>query len=512
MFIFENASNCIAKGRLRLFGRYARRVLQANCKFRNVYEIHNFQFVDKIFIQSQSNSGEMPEQLCTQCEAELIGAYVFRKRCEKAVDQLLNFIRSDTEIFAIKTESPLAEEGYVHAENSCDSVAETHAGTVSELLNNVEIWIATDEAEQFEPNADGQTDGLAFDGSDELIKTKAEATENETAASTKQRANACEECSKSFSRPSHLKRHMMVHTDERPFVCSKCDKRFRRADYLQIHQDSHTEVKPHKCEYCSRGFSRAEHLRSHIWTRHKELAGVKTDSERYIERKVWRTIPARKSFICTDCDRTFATNECLDAHRKTHSIEHKMRARPLRNERSEKQFLCSECGMTFVRNDYLVVHMRRHNGERPFKCNYCDKRFPRSTDLKTHERYHTGEKLHLCNMCGKGFQRAYNLLVHMRIHTGERPYQCSQCSKSFAQSNDLKAHFRRHTGERYRCDVCGEGFIQGYHLTQHRKSAHGIDMLAHTRRVEKIPLKPPDEDRDECDDINQSKRTQRSSS
>lgn len=70
---------------------------------------------------------------------------------------------------------------------------------------------------------------------------------------------------------------------------------------------------------------------------------------------------------------------------------------------------------------------------------------------------------------------------------GERPYQCPHCVKRFAQGNDLKAHVRRHTGERYKCDVCGAGFIQGYHLTSHKRTVHGIDMKSHIRRVTKIP-------------------------
>lgn len=45
---------------------------------------------------------------------------------------------------------------------------------------------------------------------------------------------------------------------------------------------------------------------------------------------------------------------------------------------------------------------------------------------------------------------------------------------------------RRHTGERYKCDVCGAGFIQGYHLTSHKRTVHGIDMKSHIRRVTKI--------------------------
>lgn len=101
-------------------------------------------------------------------------------------------------------------------------------------------------------------------------------------------------------------------------------------------------------------------------------------------------------------------------------------------------------------------------------------------------RYHTGEKTHLCTTCGKGFQRAYNLVVHMRVHTGEKPYQCPHCPKNFAQCNDLKAHIRRHTGERFKCEICGTGFIQGYNLTQHKFVVHGIEVESRIRRLAKF--------------------------
>ena len=38
----------------------------------------------------------------------------------------------------------------------------------------------------------------------------------------------CETCGKSFSCPSHLKRHTIMHTDEKPFTCDYCPKEFRR--------------------------------------------------------------------------------------------------------------------------------------------------------------------------------------------------------------------------------------------------------------------------------------------
>lgn len=50
----------------------------------------------------------------------------------------------------------------------------------------------------------------------------------------------------------------------------------------------------------------------------------------------------------------------------------------------------------------------------------------------------------------------------------------------------MKAHIRRHTGERFKCDLCNEGFIQGYHLTHHKRTVHGLDVKSHIRRVEKF--------------------------
>ncbi|XP_031638605.1 zinc finger protein 383-like [Contarinia nasturtii] len=291
-------------------------------------------------------------------------------------------------------------------------------------------------------------------------------------------AYQCDHCDKVFTRKTHLRRHMTIHTDERAYGCKICDKRFRRRDHLKIHENYHAKIRPHICEHCQRSFSRTEHLRRHVASRHSNKTSTFSCKNcEYVATSVKELNQHRKShaevsFACKTCDLKFTTKSEHTEHTKVHS--------------DERPFLCSECGMRFIRNDYLVIHMRRHTGEKPYKCRFCERAFPRTTDLTVHERYHTNEKKHICSVCGKGFQRAYNLTVHTRVHTKEKPYQCPHCSKSFSQGNDLKAHIRRHTGERYQCELCSSSFIQIYLLNNHKKNVHGISATSNISRVAKF--------------------------
>ncbi|KXJ72318.1 hypothetical protein RP20_CCG018361 [Aedes albopictus] len=296
-------------------------------------------------------------------------------------------------------------------------------------------------------------------------------------------SHTCEYCGKDFGRGTHLRRHLLIHTQEKHFKCKICGKAFSRSDHLTIHETTfHSKERPFGCQLCEKSFKRSEHLRNHMESKHSG------------------TVKSKKQEFCKICKKGFTSVKNLESHLKTHTepktykcafcgeefsnkSNHRVHLQTVHLE--GKTFLCSECGQSFLRNDYLMVHMRRHKGIKPYKCKFCPKAFPRATDLKVHEKYHTNEKPHLCTICGKGFHRHYNLVVHSRTHNGVKPYQCPHCPKSFAQGNDLKAHVRRHTGERYRCELCNEGFIQGYQLTNHKRTVHNIDTAGNTRRVTK---------------------------
>ncbi|XP_009079868.1 PREDICTED: zinc finger protein 282-like, partial [Acanthisitta chloris] len=58
-----------------------------------------------------------------------------------------------------------------------------------------------------------------------------------------------------------------------------------------------------------------------------------------------------------------------------------------------KSYICSDCGKSFVCHSWLVRHQMTHTGERPYKCSECDKSYRRKDYLLNHQRRHTGEGL-----------------------------------------------------------------------------------------------------------------------
>ncbi|KAI9225414.1 MAG: hypothetical protein DHS80DRAFT_1618, partial [Piptocephalis tieghemiana] len=51
----------------------------------------------------------------------------------------------------------------------------------------------------------------------------------------------CPQCSRTFSRREHVRRHLRTHTDERPYPCRwpGCQLRFARPDNRNAHHQAH---------------------------------------------------------------------------------------------------------------------------------------------------------------------------------------------------------------------------------------------------------------------------------
>lgn len=78
------------------------------------------------------------------------------------------------------------------------------------------------------------------------------------------------ECNKTFGRPSHLKKHLYIHTGERNYKCDVCNAAFKTQWTLTKHVRIHTGEKPFSCDQCDMHFTQRGSWRRHIFSHHRK--------------------------------------------------------------------------------------------------------------------------------------------------------------------------------------------------------------------------------------------------
>lgn len=109
----------------------------------------------------------------------------------------------------------------------------------------------------------------------------------------------CEQCGKSFSSTSAMKKHRNLHSGL--YTCGLCDKSFSCQTSLDTHMDNHEgrKVSSAKCNVCDKNFYDISSLNKHVKSVHMDY----------------------KPFPCPHCDRRFSEKKTLAEHVRVHTGE-----------------------------------------------------------------------------------------------------------------------------------------------------------------------------------------------
>ncbi|KAI8083204.1 uncharacterized protein B0P05DRAFT_536470 [Gilbertella persicaria] len=202
---------------------------------------------------------------------------------------------------------------------------------------------------------------------------------------TKQNKHACTfpECSWSFKRFEHLKRHMLVHTGERPHVCPHpgCGKRFSRSDNFHAHYRTHEK------KAFARQKQQQQQQDPHASSSTSTSSSAATPTSSSFIMKEEKEFYYSSSYALLPKEQDSFINQYPQDSNYSPTPSSKIKV-----EEDKKPHACTHpnCDKRFRRLEHLKRHTRIHTQEQPFKCNFpgCLKAFSRSDNLAQHKKTH----------------------------------------------------------------------------------------------------------------------------
>ena len=210
----------------------------------------------------------------------------------------------------------------------------------------------------------------------------------------------CDQCDKTFVRPSALKIHVAdVHSD-RILKCALCDANYKAYASLKRHEK---EVHFHdgtmySCDVCGKTFNTKPKLKQHTNIVHSKEGLI---------------------YKCEVCEKHFNNKGTLKHH---HNNVHK----------EPCHYDCDICGITLGSRMKYHGHMRNHKTSSNF-CTHCGK----ATITPSYKHSCEFSNIHKCDKCAAGFSTNSDLQIHL---LGNKCHNCTICGRLFKWRSTLRRH------------------------------------------------------------------------
>ncbi|XP_054705857.1 zinc finger and BTB domain-containing protein 40 isoform X5 [Grus americana] len=185
----------------------------------------------------------------------------------------------------------------------------------------------------------------------------------------------CKKCRMSFATLQEHRKHVHEAHSREYHPCPTCSKVFSAPSLLERHMVTHVGGKPFSCEICDKAYQQLSGLWYHNRTHHPDVFAAQNHRSSKFS-----------SLQCSSCDKTFSSTA---AHRKHVKAEH-----------TDVKFQeCETCKELFPTPALLQVHVKcRHSGalqshvatehfkqtESTFTCELCGELFPSQGELEGH--------------------------------------------------------------------------------------------------------------------------------
>lgn len=313
------------------------------------------------------------------------------------------------------------------------------------------------------------------------VKSSKLNTRGKVQGQVQQKSVECSFCSINFHWDSDFKNHVSINKLDPPEPCPLCGEKISMHCTFGTHLKSHHRSMT-QCPGCSRIYSQPLYLHKHI-LEHKLKAptncryGCRTfllrcELDRHLEEH-------RTSFKCVGCSKTYLTTRFLDKHVSKNALETAKECPECKSE------FTMECALT----QHLMIHARDKKDQTPphppppspvaiekssskshLDCTFCEAKFNQEVDLQRHLLVHV--MVRRCPGCNMMYSSKSSLDDHISKNRSDRGTKCPRCPKRFTMKCTLEKHKISHPkqkGHPLKCSTCQVIFVNSYVLKKHQE-------------------------------------------